>query len=244
MPSALIAGPYSMHPLLGGTRHAQLPTGVLLRAGLSPAVKVLDLKERLRYRRCGRKWRAVVSVKWWGQGQRAAPRPRGWTPSLCVRKNGRALPVKTRLAGLYGGPGTESLLTLCWRKRDSNIRSRGAKDGAAVRGHSGRSLLAASFREKTDVFCERDPRFESRALHQRAQQIGSSRLLEARPYRMPTHGIVWLDVPNVTVDGIAVRPLPNAAARFCGPMFVRSAAVAAEISLSAVVGVPVTRTAT
>ena len=115
MPSALIAGPYSMHPLLGGTRHAQLPTGVLLRAGLSPAVKVLDLKERLRYRRCGRKWRAVVSVKWWGQGQRAAPRPRGWAPSLCVRKNGRALPVKTRLAGLYGGPGTESLLTLCWR---------------------------------------------------------------------------------------------------------------------------------
>jgi hypothetical protein len=57
------------HPLLGVNRRAQLPTGVPLRAGLSPAVKVLDLKERLRYRRCGRKWRAVVSVKGWGQGQ-------------------------------------------------------------------------------------------------------------------------------------------------------------------------------
>jgi hypothetical protein len=136
MPSALIAGPYSMHPLLGGTRHAQLPTGVLLRAGLSPAVKVLDLKERLRYRRCGRKWRAVVSVKWWGQGQRAAPRPRGWTPSLCVRKNGRALPVKTRLAGLYGGPGTESLLTLCWRGVDSNFEFLDPFVRSASSGHS------------------------------------------------------------------------------------------------------------
>ena len=96
-------GPVLDAPLLGVNRRAQLPTGVLLKAGLSPGVKVLDLKERPRYRRCGRKWRAVVSVKWWGQGQRAAPRPRGWTPSLCVWKNGRALPVKTRLAGLYGG---------------------------------------------------------------------------------------------------------------------------------------------
>ena len=87
MPSALIAGPYSMHPLLGGTRHAQLPTGVLLRAALSHAVKVLDLKERLRYRRCGRKWRAVVSVKWWGQGQRAAPRtPRLGSIAVCPEK--------------------------------------------------------------------------------------------------------------------------------------------------------------
>jgi predicted Fe-S protein YdhL (DUF1289 family) len=40
---------------------------VLIKAGLSPAVKVLDLKERLRCRGCGRKGRAVVSIKWRGQ---------------------------------------------------------------------------------------------------------------------------------------------------------------------------------
>ena len=42
----------------------------LLRSGLNPAAKVLDLKGRLRCRGCGRKGRAVVSVKWRGQGQR------------------------------------------------------------------------------------------------------------------------------------------------------------------------------
>ena len=40
----------------------------LMRAGMSPAAKVLDLKGRLRCRGCGRKGRAVVSVKWRGQG--------------------------------------------------------------------------------------------------------------------------------------------------------------------------------
>jgi hypothetical protein len=39
----------------------------LLRIGLSPAAKVLDLKGRLRCRGCGRKGRAVVSIKWRGQ---------------------------------------------------------------------------------------------------------------------------------------------------------------------------------
>jgi ribosomal protein S27E len=39
-----------------------------LRAGPSAAAKVLDLKGRLRCRGCGRKGRAVVSVKWRGQG--------------------------------------------------------------------------------------------------------------------------------------------------------------------------------
>jgi len=39
----------------------------LERLGLSPAAKVLDLKDRLRCRRCGRKRRAVVSIKWRGQ---------------------------------------------------------------------------------------------------------------------------------------------------------------------------------
>jgi hypothetical protein len=41
----------------------------LMRAGMSPAVKVLDLKGRLRCRGCGRKGRAVVSIKWRGQGR-------------------------------------------------------------------------------------------------------------------------------------------------------------------------------
>ena len=36
----------------------------LLRLGLRPAAKVLDLKGRLRCRGCGRKGRAAVSVKW------------------------------------------------------------------------------------------------------------------------------------------------------------------------------------
>jgi hypothetical protein len=36
----------------------------LLRLGLSPQAKVLDLKSRVRCRGCGAKGRAVVSVKW------------------------------------------------------------------------------------------------------------------------------------------------------------------------------------
>jgi hypothetical protein len=40
----------------------------LLQVGLSPAAKVLDLNRRLRCRGCGSKGRAVVSVKWRGQG--------------------------------------------------------------------------------------------------------------------------------------------------------------------------------
>ena len=43
---------------------ALLTPEALLRVGLSPAAKVLDLKGRLRCRGCGRKGRAVVSVKW------------------------------------------------------------------------------------------------------------------------------------------------------------------------------------
>ena len=42
---------------------ALLTPGALLRVGLSPAAKVLDLKER--FRGCGR-GRAVVSIKWRG----------------------------------------------------------------------------------------------------------------------------------------------------------------------------------
>jgi hypothetical protein len=46
---------------------ALLTPEALLRGGLSPAAKVLDLKDRLRCRGCGRKARAVVSIKWRGQ---------------------------------------------------------------------------------------------------------------------------------------------------------------------------------
>jgi ribosomal protein S27E len=46
-------------------RHVALLTpGFLLRLGLSPQTKVLDLKTRVRCRGCGARGRAVVSVKW------------------------------------------------------------------------------------------------------------------------------------------------------------------------------------
>jgi hypothetical protein len=47
---------------------ALLTPEALLRIGLSPGAKVLDLKGRLKCRGCGRKGRAVVSIKWRGQG--------------------------------------------------------------------------------------------------------------------------------------------------------------------------------
>jgi len=43
---------------------AVLAPEVLLRLGLSPQTKVLDLKERVRCRGCGKKGRAVVSIEW------------------------------------------------------------------------------------------------------------------------------------------------------------------------------------
>jgi hypothetical protein len=43
---------------------ALLTPEALLGVGLLAAAKVLDLKGRLRCRGCGRKGRAVVSVKW------------------------------------------------------------------------------------------------------------------------------------------------------------------------------------
>ena len=46
---------------------ALLTPEVLLRSGLGPAAKILDLKGRLRCRGCGRKGRAVVSIKWRGE---------------------------------------------------------------------------------------------------------------------------------------------------------------------------------
>ena len=47
---------------------ALLTPEALLRVGLDPAAKVLDLKARLRCRGWGRKGRAVVSVRWRGLG--------------------------------------------------------------------------------------------------------------------------------------------------------------------------------
>jgi ribosomal protein S27E len=43
---------------------ALLTPEFLLKLGLSPQVKVLDLKTRVRCRGCGAKGRAVVSIKW------------------------------------------------------------------------------------------------------------------------------------------------------------------------------------
>jgi ribosomal protein S27E len=47
---------------------ALLTPEALLRVGLSPGTKVLDLKGRLKCRGCGRKGRAVGSIKWQGHG--------------------------------------------------------------------------------------------------------------------------------------------------------------------------------
>jgi len=47
---------------------ALLAPEFLLRLGLSPQAKVLDLKARVRCRGCGARGRAVVSVEWGRQG--------------------------------------------------------------------------------------------------------------------------------------------------------------------------------
>jgi ribosomal protein S27E len=43
---------------------ALLAPEFLMRLGLSPQAKVLDLKERVRCRGCGKRGRAVISIKW------------------------------------------------------------------------------------------------------------------------------------------------------------------------------------
>ena len=43
---------------------ALLTPASLTRLGLGPRLKVLDLKDRVRCRRCGVRRRAVVSIKW------------------------------------------------------------------------------------------------------------------------------------------------------------------------------------
>jgi hypothetical protein len=64
---------------------ALLAPEALLRVGLSPAAKILDLKGRFRCRGCGKKGRAVVSIKWRGQGAGAALTAPffDWTRCLC-----------------------------------------------------------------------------------------------------------------------------------------------------------------
>src|SRR5271166_5368706 len=52
---------------------ALLTPEALLRAGLTPAAKVLDLKGRLRCRGCGRKGRAVVSISGGGRAREQVP---------------------------------------------------------------------------------------------------------------------------------------------------------------------------
>jgi len=47
---------------------ALLTPEALLRVGPSPAAKELDLKGRFRCRGCGRRGRAVVSIRWRAQG--------------------------------------------------------------------------------------------------------------------------------------------------------------------------------
>jgi hypothetical protein len=50
--------------------HTALLTPAFLgRLGLGPRLKVLDLKARVRCRRCGVRGRAVVSVKWGKEGR-------------------------------------------------------------------------------------------------------------------------------------------------------------------------------
>jgi hypothetical protein len=49
---------------------ALLAPEFLLRLGLSPQTKVLDLKERVRCRGCGKRGRAVVEIKWRRQSTR------------------------------------------------------------------------------------------------------------------------------------------------------------------------------
>jgi hypothetical protein len=48
---------------------ALLTPEFLLRLGLSPRTKVLDLKERVRCHGCGARGRAVVSIQWQRQIQ-------------------------------------------------------------------------------------------------------------------------------------------------------------------------------
>jgi hypothetical protein len=78
---------------------ALLAPEVLLRAGLSAAAKVLDLKGRLRCRGCDRKGRAVVSVKWRGR----APNGGGVVPAGTARISGEQPSIPGKEGRRVGG---------------------------------------------------------------------------------------------------------------------------------------------
>ena len=65
-------------------RVALLTPEALLRLGPSPAAKVLDLKDRLRCHGCGRKGRAVVSIKWWGRARKGCVATEGDVCQKCA----------------------------------------------------------------------------------------------------------------------------------------------------------------
>ena len=101
-------GPALDAPLLGVNRRAQLPTGVLLRAGLAPGLRFSISKSGLDTAdaagSAGRRFGQVV-----GAGTVSGRLdPRGWTPSLFVRKNGRALPIMAAYSGTIFAPNVLS----------------------------------------------------------------------------------------------------------------------------------------
>jgi hypothetical protein len=51
----------------------------LLRPGLSPQAKVLDLKGRVRCRGCGARGRAAVSIKWGVRADQQGEKPKSAT---------------------------------------------------------------------------------------------------------------------------------------------------------------------
>jgi hypothetical protein len=67
---------------------ALLAPEFLRRLGLSPQTKVLDLKERVRCRGCGKRGRAVVSIKWRGRGAKRVTIP--WACFGLLPDDGRA----------------------------------------------------------------------------------------------------------------------------------------------------------
>jgi hypothetical protein len=96
---------------------ALLTPEALLRVGLSPAAKILDLERRLRCRGCGRKGRAVVSIEWRGGAGKpassAGPRQAiETTPIVPATSSGSTpsemtTPRRGCALGLRPGPGAE-----------------------------------------------------------------------------------------------------------------------------------------
>jgi hypothetical protein len=76
---------------------ALLTPDFLLRLGLSRHAKVLDLKSRVRCRRCGARGRAVLSVKWGDRaGEPVTPTEAAATPQPSLALLDR-VPISDRL---------------------------------------------------------------------------------------------------------------------------------------------------